>query len=547
MALPLDPNARLTAPETAADPIGPDGSGLVVSQAGAITPEIIGNLTVGGPQADLTVLDLEDLLGLRLSDDSALERAAGASVGLANVLENADLPADLTELDLDQVLGLKLAGEALPTVLEVAKLPADLTGLRLAQLLGLSLEGDSLPTVQEVIQLALQNSDNGDDPADNPDSDDPETDSAEADTGETDGEGGEILLSSTATVSGDDFSFLDDQSLTEQAATTTDADDSSNGDAAEDGIGEESSLPGDDEDDLSSPEEGTPPPEETTEPVAGGGANAAPSAVNDASATAEDTAVIVTVLTNDSDPENDALTITAVTQGANGSVVNNGDGTVTYTANADYNGPDSFTYTIDDGNGGSDTATVNVTVTAVNDAPVAVNDAPTTAEDTPVVISVLTNDSDPEGDTLTITGITQGANGSVVNNGDATVTYTANADYNGPDSFTYTIDDGNGGSDTATVNVTVTAVNDNPVAVNDAPTTAVDTAVIVSVLANDTDVDLDTLTITSVTQGANGTVVNNGDGTATYTPNAAWTGIDTFTYTIDDGNGGTDRRPSLSL
>ncbi len=100
-----------------------------------------------------------------------------------------------------------------------------------------------------------------------------------------------------------------------------------------------------------------------------------------------------------------------------------------------------------------------------NQAPDAVDDAVTTNEDTAVITgNVLAGDTDPEGDTLSITGFTQGANGTVVSNGDGTFTYTPNANFNGTDSFTYTVDDGNGGTDTATVNVTVGEVNDAPTA-----------------------------------------------------------------------------------
>ena len=92
----------------------------------------------------------------------------------------------------------------------------------------------------------------------------------------------------------------------------------------------------------------------------------------------------------------------------------------------------------------------------------------TTDEDTPVTVSVLGNDSDVDGDTLSVMGTTAPSNGSIVDHGDGTITYTPDADFNGSDSFTYTISDGNGGTDTATVTVTVDPVNDAPDAVDDA-------------------------------------------------------------------------------
>ncbi|MES1240141.1 MAG: Ig-like domain-containing protein [Acidobacteriota bacterium] len=268
--------------------------------------------------------------------------------------------------------------------------------------------------------------------------------------------------------------------------------------------------------------------------------NDAPDAVNDSATTNEDTPLTVSVRSNDTDVEGDSLTITAVTQALKGSVTINAGATVTYTPNANVNGGDSFTYTLSDGNGGTDTATVSITITAVNDAPDAVNDSATTNEDTPTTLSVRTNDTDVEGNTLTITAVTQGTKGSVAINGGTTVTYTPNANANGGDSFTYTISDGNGGTDTATVSITITAVNDAPDAVNDSVATDEDTPVTVSVRSNDTDVEGNTLTITSVTQGTKGSVTINAGATVTYTPNANANGADTFTYTISDGSGGVD-------
>src|SRR5678816_2533469 len=118
-------------------------------------------------------------------------------------------------------------------------------------------------------------------------------------------------------------------------------------------------------------------------------------------------------------------------RGTHGSVVNNGDGTVTYTPNADYNGTDSYTYTVTSG-GVSETATVNVTVNAVADI---ANDTQTVAEDGSVTSNLLANDSFEDA-AAAVTSVTQGSHGSVVINPDGTVTYTPNADYNGTDSYT---------------------------------------------------------------------------------------------------------------
>ena len=475
-----------------------------------------------------------------------------------------------------------------------------------------------------------------------------------------------------------------------------------------------------------------------------------PTAVDDSATTDEDTPITIAVLTNDSDPDSDPLTVIAVTQGADGTVAINGDGTVDYTPSANFNGADTFTYTIGDGAGGMATATVDVTIDPVNDPPTAVDDdGVTTDEDTPVTISVLGNDSDVDGDPITVTEVTQGANGTVVINTDGTVDYTPDPGFNGTDTFTYTISDGadvtqsvmyrldidntwseathpglfptdahfswlggaihndavsfwnegevaspgtvemaetgatfiliddevgaaiiggtaleainemhwfcpdgtthascgstevffnadvafplvttatmlgpspdwfvgtnglslmqdghwlsqivvdlrpyDGGtrsanvfalfgpqnnppepislittasgqlvgpdslgtmtftllsapttlasSSTATVTVTVGLGNSDPAAVDDDAFTDEDTPVTIDVLANDTDPNSDPLTVTAVTQGANGTVAINVDDTVTYTPNAGFDGLDSFTYTIDDGAGGSD-------
>ena len=190
--------------------------------------------------------------------------------------------------------------------------------------------------------------------------------------------------------------------------------------------------------------------------------NDAPVAVDDSASTNEDSPVTVSVLDNDSDLDGDVFTVISTTTPSNGTVVINENGTITYTPNENFNGTDSFEYTISDGNGGTATATVTITVNSVNDAPVAIDDIATTDEDTSVTIPVLDNDSDADGNGLTVISVTTPSNGTVVINDDGTVTYTPNPDFNGTDSFEYTISDGNGGTDTATVTITVNEVNDAP-------------------------------------------------------------------------------------
>jgi large repetitive protein len=263
--------------------------------------------------------------------------------------------------------------------------------------------------------------------------------------------------------------------------------------------------------------------------------NPAPTAVNDTATTDEDTPVAIPVLTNDTDPDGDPLIVTSATA-LNGTVSISPTGVLTYTPNPNFNGTDTITYVISDGNGGTSTAAVAVTVNPVNDPPVAVNDIATTNEDTPVTISPLANDSDVDRDPLTITAATS-PNGSVVINPDGTITFTPAANFNGPTTITYTISDGRGGTSTATINVTVDGVNDAPVANPSTATTDEDTPVIVPVLANDTDVDGDPLTVAAAS-APNGTVTILPDGTVQYTPNTNFNGTDTITYTISDGRGG---------
>ncbi|SDG17401.1 Ig-like domain-containing protein [Pelagibacterium luteolum] len=266
--------------------------------------------------------------------------------------------------------------------------------------------------------------------------------------------------------------------------------------------------------------------------------NDAPVATGDTASVNEGGNVVVTVLSNDSDIDGDALSVSGVGTPSNGTAVINSNGTITYTPNAGYTGPDSFSYTINDGKGGTATASVAVTVHPVNDAPVATGDSVSVNEDGAVAIAVLANDSDPDGDVLTVTGVGTPAHGLAIINSNGTITYTPNANYHGPDSFTYTISDGKGGQATASVSVTVNSVNDVPVADADAASVIEGGSVTVNVLSNDSDADGDALSVIGVGTPANGNAVLNGNGTITYTPNAGYTGPDGFSYTISDGKGG---------
>jgi hypothetical protein len=266
-----------------------------------------------------------------------------------------------------------------------------------------------------------------------------------------------------------------------------------------------------------------------------------PLAIDDYFQTDEDTPIIVDVLDNDSDVDGDNLTITGFTNPSHGSVNLNQDQTLTYTANPDWNGVDSFSYTVSDGYGGTATATVTIGVQAVNDSPDAWDDAGWTDEDTAVNIDVLANDIDAEEDTLQVTGVTGGASGSTTVEQDGRVTYTPNPNFFGHDSFSYTVDDGEGGTDTATVWMTVYPVNEPPVAVDDSFTVAEDSAGLsYAVLANDTDLESSELWIIDWTEPLNGVIGINDNGTITYRPDGDFSGVDYFTYTMWDGSGGED-------
>jgi len=277
------------------------------------------------------------------------------------------------------------------------------------------------------------------------------------------------------------------------------------------------------------------------------------------------------ILANDTDPEGDTLTVSIVTPPASGVATVLPDNRIRYTPAATFSGADSIVYEVDDGNGGTDTATVSITVSSNNTAPVAVNDSATTAQGQSVSIDVIANDSDADNDALTITAVSPATDGDTdIVAGEAT--YTPAPGFTGIDSFTYTISDGNGDDATATVTVTVSAVNAPPVAIADAAITdqdvainipvlandsdpddanslpiaeddtaitEQDTAANILVLANDTDPDGDTLTVTTVTAATNGVASINADGSVQYLPDVGYVGLDAFDYTIDDGVSGS--------
>ena len=264
----------------------------------------------------------------------------------------------------------------------------------------------------------------------------------------------------------------------------------------------------------------------------GGSSNKAPTvAATAAVTTAEDTAAKVTVA--GTDPDNDTLTYTAA--GAKSGAVSGGTGGVfTYTPNANFNGTDSFTVTVSDGKLTA-TQTVNVTVTAANDAPtVAATQTVAGTEDTAAKVTVAGADVDT-GDTLTYTAAAA-KNGTVTGGTGGVFTYTPNANFSGTDTFAVTVKDAAGATATQTVTVNVAGVNDAPtVAATQTVAATEDTAAKVTVAGSDVDTG-DTLTYTAGA-AAHGTVTGGTDGVFTYTPAADYNGADSFTVTVKDAAG----------
>lgn len=279
--------------------------------------------------------------------------------------------------------------------------------------------------------------------------------------------------------------------------------------------------------------------------------NDPPRLLPDAGTTDEDTATIVDVLANDSDVDGNLVPATVVvtvppTHGT--TAVDTNTGAITYTPSRNYNGADSFRYEVSDDGAPtpvtSSSELVSMTINAINDAPATVTDTVTTAEDTTIIIPVLANDTDVDGALVpaSVAVTVPPAHGQVnINPANGAITYAPDFNYNGPDTFTYTVSDDGGPaptlSSTGTVNITVTAVNDPPAPLPDTVQTNEDTAIIVSVLANDTDVD-GNLVLSSIFVAqapAHGTATANPQtGTISYQPALNFNGQDTFVYEITD-------------
>ncbi|HTH56848.1 MAG TPA: Ig-like domain-containing protein [Cyclobacteriaceae bacterium] len=235
------------------------------------------------------------------------------------------------------------------------------------------------------------------------------------------------------------------------------------------------------------------------------------------------------IILSGTDPDGDPLTYTIVSSPTHGTL-NGTAPNLTYTPAANYNGSDSFTFKANDGTADSNTATVSITVTPVNDAPIANGQSVTVTED--VAKAIVLNATDVDGDALTYTVLAPPAHGTL-SGAAPNLTYTPAANYNGGDSFTFRANDGTADSNTATVSITVTPVNDAPIASNQSVIFNLNTQTPIVLIGN--DVDGDPLTYSVVVGPSHGTLDVTVGQTVKYTPDFNYTGTDQFTFKVNDG------------
>ncbi len=272
--------------------------------------------------------------------------------------------------------------------------------------------------------------------------------------------------------------------------------------------------------------------------------NDPPVAVNETYSTDPGVALLVPapgVLGNDTDPDPGfTLTASVVTPPAQGALTLNANGSFNYSPPAGFTGNVTFTYRASDGTVSSNTATVTI---RINGRPVAVANTYAATEDTPLSLiapGILVNDTDPENDPLTAQLVTNVSHGTLSLAATGAFNYTPAQNYHGTDSFTYKAHDGARDSlAAATVTINIAAVNDAPVAAQDSYATPLDTPLSVpaatGVLNNDSDVDQQSLTAVQVSAPSHGVLSLNSDGSFFYTPNAGYSGLDSFTYHASDG------------
>lgn len=276
--------------------------------------------------------------------------------------------------------------------------------------------------------------------------------------------------------------------------------------------------------------------------------NDGPVGVDDQFTVDEDGVLNDSVSANDSDVDGDSLSFALGAGPTEGTVTLNPDGTFTYRPNQDFNGSDSFSYSVSDG-AESSTATVRVTVSPANDAPDAMDDDAAIDEDTSLDIFVLNNDTDVDGDAFTASLLVPASNGTVTVDGNGVFNYQPDPNFFGVDSFVYIIEDPQGEVATANVTITVTSVNDVPVAVDDFGFVNAGHMLTLDLAGNDTDVEdgLDLSSIHIVSSPASGTLVVNGDGTVTYTNLDVAATTDSFVYQISDIDGGVSNTATAMI
>jgi VCBS repeat-containing protein len=260
----------------------------------------------------------------------------------------------------------------------------------------------------------------------------------------------------------------------------------------------------------------------------------APTAVNDAYSTDEDSTLVVAasgVLGNDINNSPYPLSAVLDTNPSYGNLTLNSDGSFTYIPAADFHGSDSFTYHANDTNMDSGIALVSITVNPVNDAPVATAQNVSTDEDTALPITLAATDVD--GDPINIFNITVAPQHGALTGTAPDLTYTPDPDYHGPDSFSFTVNDGTVDSAAALVSITVNPVNDAPVATAQNVSTDEDTALPITLAG--TDVDGDPINIFNVTVAPQHGALTGTAPDLTYTPDPDYHGPDSFSFTVNDG------------
>ncbi len=262
--------------------------------------------------------------------------------------------------------------------------------------------------------------------------------------------------------------------------------------------------------------------------------NLTPVAVGDDVSTDEDTEILITLNAADADyPENELIYLLA--EGPSNGILSSISGNqVTYIPNSNYNGPDSFSFKVNDGTINSEPVFINIVINPVNDSPISTNDTFSTDEDTPLdlfEVDLISNDTDvDEGDTLFVLDVFNPIGGTVEISG-SDIIFTPNLNFNGAASFDYTVSDGTL-TDTATVTVNVNPVNDTPVAEDGFASTEEDAPITITLVGS--DVDGDDLEYSIVSEPPYGTVSLSANE-ATYTPIADYNGTDSFTFTVNDG------------